>query len=53
VDPELGGLLARASRETQDLLETLSALEARGADAEARGLRERLAAIVQGRAEEP
>jgi hypothetical protein len=53
VDPELGGLLARASRETQDLLQTLSALEARGAGAEAQGLRERLAAIVKGRTEEP
>jgi chromosome segregation ATPase len=53
VDPELGGLLARASRETQDLLETLSALEARGASAEAQGLRERLAAIVRARTEEP
>lgn len=53
VDPELGGLLARASRETQDLLETLAALEARGAGTEAQGLRERLAAIVKGRAEEP
>jgi hypothetical protein len=53
VDPELGGLLARASREAQDLLDTLSALEARGAVGEARDLRERVAAIVKGDAEKP
>ena len=53
VDPELGGLLARASREAQDLLDTLSALEARGAVGEARDLRERVAAIVKGNAEKP
>ncbi|MDF3067640.1 MAG: methyl-accepting chemotaxis protein [Polyangiaceae bacterium] len=53
VDPELGGLLSRASREAQDLLETLSALEARGAGDEARTLRDRIAAFVRGRAEEP
>lgn len=53
VDPELGGLLSRASREAQDLLETLSALEARGAGDEARTLRDRIAAFVKGRAEEP
>ncbi len=53
VDPELGGLLARASREAQGLLETLAALEARGAGDEARGLRERVAALVHATAEEP
>lgn len=45
VDPELGGLLARASREASDLLDTLSALEARGAEQEARSLRERILAL--------
>lgn len=53
VDPELGGLLSRAEREAQDLLDTLSALEARGAVGEARDLRERVAAIVKGRTEQP
>lgn len=53
VDPDLGGLLARASREAQDLLETLSALESRGASDEARTLRDRVATFVKGRAEEP
>jgi hypothetical protein len=43
VDPELGGLVARAARELAELLDTLSALEARGAEAEARELRARLA----------
>lgn len=45
VDPELGGLIARASREAADLLDTLSALEARGAETEVRVLRARLAAL--------
>lgn len=45
VDPELGGLVARASREAAELLETLSALEARGAAGEAQKLRLRLAAL--------
>ena len=45
VDPELGGLLARASREAADLLDTLSALESRGAEGEARALRERLLSL--------
>ena len=44
VDPELGGLVARASRELSELLDTLSALEARGAENEARELRARIAA---------
>jgi hypothetical protein len=52
VDPELGGLLSKASREAQELLETLSALESRGASDEARALRERVAAFVKARAEE-
>jgi hypothetical protein len=46
VDPELGGLVARATREAADLLDTLSALEARGARNEARELRERVAALA-------
>jgi hypothetical protein len=45
VDPELGGLLARASREAADLLDSLAALQARGADAEMRELLARLAAL--------
>jgi hypothetical protein len=45
VDPELGGLVARASREAAELLDTLSALEARGAEGEARELRARVAAL--------
>jgi hypothetical protein len=45
VDPELGGLVARASREAAELLDTLSALEARGAEDEARQLRARVAAL--------
>jgi len=45
VDPELGGLVARASREAADLLETLAALEARGAHGEAGELRARIAAL--------
>lgn len=45
VDPELGGLLARATREATDLLDTLSALEARGAQDEAQALRERLLSL--------
>jgi hypothetical protein len=43
VDPELGGLVARASREVADLLDTLAALEARGAEPEALELRARIA----------
>lgn len=43
VDPELGGLVARATRELAELLDTLSALEARGAESEARELRARIA----------
>jgi hypothetical protein len=46
VDPELGGLLARATREASDFLETLTALEARGAHGEARELRARIAALA-------
>lgn len=46
VDPELGGLVARASRETADLLDTLAALEARGAHGEADALRARIAALA-------
>ena len=53
VDPELGGLLARASREASDLLDTLSALEARGAEREARALRERILALGKAGTEEP
>lgn len=45
VDPELGGLVARASREAADLLETLKALESRGAHGEARELLARIAAL--------
>lgn len=45
VDPELGGLVARAAREAAGLLDTLSSLEARGARQEARELRARLAAL--------
>jgi hypothetical protein len=45
VDPELGGLLARATREASELLDTLLALESRGAGHEARKLRERIAAL--------
>ena len=51
VDPELGGLVARASREAADLLETLAALEARGAEGEARKLRSRVAEL--GKLEKP
>lgn len=47
VDPELGALLARAGREAGDLLDTLSALESRGAEQEARALRERLLSLVK------
>lgn len=43
VDPELGGLVARASREVSELLDTLAALEARGAQSEATELRARIA----------
>lgn len=45
VDPELGGLVARASREAADLRDTLAALEARGAQNEARELRASIAAL--------
>jgi hypothetical protein len=45
VDPELGGLVARATREAAELLDTLSALVARGASSEARELRARVAAL--------
>jgi hypothetical protein len=53
VDPELGGLLSRGSREAQDFLQTLSTLEERGATGEARALWERVAAFAKARAEEP
>jgi hypothetical protein len=42
VDPELGRLVARATRELGELLDTLAALEARGAESEARELRARI-----------
>lgn len=45
VDPELGGLVARAAREAAELLDTLAALEARGASSEAQQLRARVAAL--------
>jgi hypothetical protein len=45
VDPELGALTARAVREVGELLETLAALEARGAQVEAQRLRDRVAAL--------
>jgi hypothetical protein len=44
IDPELGGLVARAGREATELLDTLTALEERGASAEAQQLRARVAA---------
>jgi hypothetical protein len=47
VDPELGTLVARATREAGDLLDTLAALEARGAQSEARELRARIAALAK------
>ncbi|HVY30086.1 MAG TPA: hypothetical protein VHB79_26195 [Polyangiaceae bacterium] len=47
VDPELGGLVARASREASDLLDTLAALEARGAESEAQKLRARIALLAK------
>jgi hypothetical protein len=50
IDPELGGLVARALRVATDLSEALTALEARGADDEARELRARIAALGRGRA---
>jgi len=46
VDPELGGLVARASREASEFLDTLNALEARGAHDEAHALRARIAALT-------
>lgn len=45
VDPELGGLVARATQEATELLDTLSALQARGAEDEARVLAARVAAL--------
>jgi len=54
VDPELGGLVARASREAADLLDTLTALEARGASEQALELRQRVAALIDAKStEEP
>lgn len=50
VDPELGGLVARAAREAAELLDTLAALEARGARDEADQLRQRVAALNEARA---
>jgi hypothetical protein len=50
VDPELGGLVARATREASELLDTLAALEARGAATEAQALRTRVAAIADAAA---
>jgi hypothetical protein len=47
VDPELGGLVAQASREAAGLLDTLAALEARGAQKEARELVARVAALAK------
>jgi len=47
VDPELGGLVARAHQEATDLLDTLSALHARGAQNEARVLVARVAALAK------
>ncbi|HYP88671.1 MAG TPA: hypothetical protein VEQ59_10965 [Polyangiaceae bacterium] len=49
VDPELGGLVARASREAADLLDTLAALEARGAAEQALELRQRVAALIDAK----
>lgn len=46
IDPDLGGLVARAARELSHLLDTLAALEARGAVAEADELRARIAGGV-------
>jgi len=47
VDPELGGLVASAARQAAELLETLTALEARGAGEEAAQLRRRVAALAR------
>jgi len=47
VDPELGGLVARGSREAAELLDTLAALKARGAQDEARELVARIAALAK------
>jgi hypothetical protein len=47
VDPELGGLVARAAREAAELLDTLAALEARGALVEAQELRARVSALAE------
>lgn len=49
VDPELGGLVARASREAAELLDTLAALEARGGSTQAQELRAQVAAAGLGR----
>ena len=54
VDPELGSLLSRATREATSLLETLSALEARGASEQAHELRARVAVLTgAGKTEAP
>jgi len=54
VDPELGGLVARATREASDLLDSLAALEARGAESEAKELCARIfAAGKRNGADEP
>ena len=45
VDPELGGLVARAAREAAELLDTLAALEQRGARTEALELVARIATL--------
>jgi len=47
VDPELGGLVARASQEAANLLDTLAALQARGAPNEARELLARVAELAK------
>jgi hypothetical protein len=47
VDPELGGLVARATRELTELLDTLAALEARGAESEASELRARISGVTK------
>jgi hypothetical protein len=50
VDPELGGLVASAARQASELLETLAALEARGAGDEAEQLRRQVAALTKSSA---
>jgi len=47
VDPELGGLVARATRELPELLATLAALDARGAESEASELRARISGVTK------